>query len=752
MNYHYLGNNLYEVTLTVYRDCYNGIPPFDNPAAIGVFNSNNQLISNLHVQITVPPQQVPNAINSPCLIPPTDVCYEVAQYVFTLTLPAGAGAYTIAYQRCCRNGSIVNLANVQGTGATYFAVIPDRTLVPVNSNPVFTNWPPTFICKDAPFTFDHSAIDADGDSLVYEVSNPFEGGDQTFPIPDPPNNPPYNNVTFIAPYSMFDPFGGDPLQINSSTGILKATPNSQGQFVYGIKVKEYRNGVLIGETVRDFQVNVVDCPNITVASIYSPTISCGSLDANFINTSFNAATYNWFFGDPTTLNDTSTLKNPTYTYPDTGDYIATLVAYSGINPDCNDTAQGIVHVYPEFMTDYYMSGKHCSNVFSFSDMSYGLSGNATYWLWNFGDNEVSFDPDPVHTFVNPGDYDVMLITSADSSCLDTMIKKVHVLPVPVSNFSFVLDTCSLKIILKDSSTYTSGYRWEFGDWTSAFFKEGTHKYNAPGTYDISLIVSSDSSCYDTSYSQVTIPPLPIPDFDYTVAVCDSEVQFINLSMNHINSVWEFGDSDTSQQESPKHIYSISGTVPVTLTIKSQFNCPGILNKDIFFISKKEPYFDFSVDSCKGEIQFIDLSNRAAFYRWDFGDGTSSASTNPVHIYKSEGEHIVKLIVNDETTCADSITKTINYEAPLGEKVFIPNSFTPNNDGHNDIYSISIFRPCETYKLTIYNRWGQKIFETDDATNVHWDGSFNGERLGEDVYVYILENNGNRKEGTITILR
>ena len=57
-----------------------------------------------------------------------------------------------------------------------------------------------------------------------------------------------------------------------------------------------------------------------------------------------------------------------------------------------------------------------------------------------------------------------------------------------------------------------------------------------------------------------------------------------------------------------------------------------------------------------------------------------------------------------------------------------------------------------FTLSVFNRWGQKVFETDDATNIKWDGSFNGDKLAEDIYVYIIENSGIRKEGTITILR
>ena len=90
MNYRYLGNNKYQITLTVYRDCINGRAPFDDPASIGVFDERGNLISITQAYIDHE-QQVPNAINSPCIDPPTNVCYELAQYIFEIIAPPGSG-------------------------------------------------------------------------------------------------------------------------------------------------------------------------------------------------------------------------------------------------------------------------------------------------------------------------------------------------------------------------------------------------------------------------------------------------------------------------------------------------------------------------------------------------------------------------------------------------------------------------------------------------------------------------------------
>src|SRR6185295_10151536 len=183
--YRWLGNYNYEITLVVYRDCYNGVPPFDPIGCVGIFDINNILIANLTFPVDPDSLRLPPAILAPCFIPPIDVCYEKSFYQTTVTLPPIAGGYQLAYQRCCRNNSINNIQQPGATGITIYATIPGDPALAINSNPVFdtiapaspdsSTLPPSFACLGIQFEFDNSAIDADGDSLVYELCNPYEG-------------------------------------------------------------------------------------------------------------------------------------------------------------------------------------------------------------------------------------------------------------------------------------------------------------------------------------------------------------------------------------------------------------------------------------------------------------------------------------------------------------------------------------------------------------------------------------------------
>lgn len=345
LNYTCVGNDLYEIQLKMYRDCQGGGAQYDNPAALGVFNSSGTLITTLYMDFKGS-SLLPLTFSQTdkCFKAPSGICVEFTTYIDTISLPSIPGGYTLAYQRCCRNNTITNIVNPGSVGVTYTVTIPESPSC--NSNPQFKEFPPIFVCAGFSIQFDHSATDADGDSLYYSLCSPLTST-RNPPNPNPPAAPPYTDVPFQAPYTVNDPLGGIvPLTINPQTGALTGYPTQVGQYVVGVCVSEYRNGVLISTLNRDFQFNVLNCEREVVASALGFTTNCTDHTVQFFNNSLGAASYLWNFGDPTTLLDTSTSPNSvlTYTYPDTGTYMITLIAFSGVDPACNDTLTNLATV------------------------------------------------------------------------------------------------------------------------------------------------------------------------------------------------------------------------------------------------------------------------------------------------------------------------------------------------------------------------------------------------------------------------
>ena len=144
------------------------------------------------------------------------------------------------------------------------------------------------VCANFEFTWDHSATDDDGDELVYSLCAPLDGGGTDggggydSPIPNPPAAPPYQEVAYVGPYSGDYPIASDPaMAIDPVTGMITGTPTVPGQYAIGICVSEYRDGVLLSTTMRDFQFNVTLCdPNIQSVVAQQPLSSCASVNYN----------------------------------------------------------------------------------------------------------------------------------------------------------------------------------------------------------------------------------------------------------------------------------------------------------------------------------------------------------------------------------------------------------------------------------------------------------------------------------------
>ncbi len=344
LTYKYLGSNIYQIKLELYRDC-NASTNFDQDITFFIFSTtSNQLVDQVD-NVTYPGAiPIPNNSGNICLTTPPNICVEAAVYTTNKQLLPIAGGYTIVYQRCCRNNSILNINNPGTYGATFMATIPDASVAAGNSSPEFTNFPPTCICVNEPLVFDHVATDFNGDQLVYSFYNPFNGGGTGNPIPNPASPPPYSLIPFTGGYTFNNPVGGTPqVAINSATGMITGIPNTLGQFVVGVCVKEYRNGNLVSSHYRDFQFNVVQCIQ-NVNAIIPPTFTvCKGAPLTFTNTSTNSTYYYWDFGAAGN-GDTSHLFSPTYTYNTAGTYTVKLIVNKGY--PCADTATSIVTVNP----------------------------------------------------------------------------------------------------------------------------------------------------------------------------------------------------------------------------------------------------------------------------------------------------------------------------------------------------------------------------------------------------------------------
>ncbi len=678
LNYKKLTGNNYEIRLTVYRDCYVGVPPFDNPATVGIFNSSNQLLQTLQMTFrgldTLPP-----TINDPCTIPPLDFCYEVTTYIDTINLPPIPGGYQISYQRCCRNQNILNIVDPECTGATYYATIPGPEVVANNSNPVIKFWPPPFICQNKPWSFDDSAIDYDGDSLVYELFMPYTGLDAACPIigpfspaftscsgavsscPTAPVNPPFNTITWLPPYTTTNMLGGVPMQINSSTGMVTATPNLQGYFVIGIKVKEYRHGVFLSETKRDFQLIVKPCPSLVVAAAQTPQNLCGTTNATFINTSTGSSglNYSWNFGDLSTLADTSHVTSPSYSYPGLGTYTVTLVAAIFNKPACNDTATVSIGIYPKPTASFTTAIDTCSNLVHFTNQSIPITNGFT---WYINSAPVSTLQTISYSFNNAGNYNIQLIAQNSGGCKDTLQQTI-VVPVDSAYVNPPKSKCTnrpVNLLANGGDAYL---------WQPATGLSNTSISNpvctASTTTVYSVTITQNSllgkTCIKTLTTSVTVNPIDTARFSITSFPCTDSVRFTNTSIHAPGThtlVWNFSGGNLSNGNNQSTQTYANGNYSVSLLTINTFGCRDSITKPITVFN-----FTTSLSSadtiCRGFSSQLQASGGTS-YTWSPSGSLSNAnSANPVAMPNVTTVYSVSIENNSiAPSCFTAVTTTV----------------------------------------------------------------------------------------------
>ena len=501
--YTFLGGNRYEFTLVIYRDCINGRPWFDDPAYIGVFDSSNTEIRVISIDTSnLVIDTVPLEINDPCTELNALVCYQRGRYTFEDTLSMAPGGLTLAYDRCCWNGTVSNLVLPLEQGLTVVSYIPDTSLAIGNSSPYFNKLTPPFLCLNQPLEFDHSATDPDGDSLVYEVFTPFniKGSLTSWGPPDPP---PYQALITKPPNL--------PLAINPVTGLLTSFPTVKGQFVFGVRVKEYRNGQLIGETSRSYQFNIEPCSRVTDANFPNPIIQCGDTVVTFGNNSVGAISYQWHFGDPNSPDTGSNSSNPTHIYSGNGNYTVQLIAYSDFGTPCNDTSYGSVQLYPELTGDFSWEDEVCDNFVQFTDQTPNTSGNVTTWQWTFGDGNGSSQQNPYHYFdlgADPRTFIVTLLVENENGCVDSIFY-----PYTGSNRKYSIDGVSISksiVYPRGDSTMLSvdaqnavSYIWEPIESVTDPYSPTT--YAKPKTFQrYKVTVTDNRGCKDDDFVDVRV--------------------------------------------------------------------------------------------------------------------------------------------------------------------------------------------------------------------------------------------------------
>jgi gliding motility-associated-like protein len=418
------------------------------------------------------------------------------------------------------------------------------------------------------------------------------------------------------------------------------------------------NGLVIGAVHADFNVGASACAGTDVLLTNSSTPATVSAV--------------WYFSDGTTAFQNS----PTKTFSAPGVYQIKLVNNFG---SCTDSIIKNINILEKPTAAFAAVNNIACAAPVNVQFTNNSMGGATYF-WNFGDGNNSTLQNPAHLFNLQGDYNVSLVVTNGNGCTDSVSKPNFATVHPPKINSILADPKEgCKPLTVDFTAAVTSvqniakYEWDFGDGNTSTQKSLKHIYVTEGVFNVKLTITTTAGCTDTytSINAVRVGHKPTAAFSATPldGCASSGVLFNDLSSNGpITSwLWDFGDGNTSTVQNPFNQYSEVNWFDITL-IASNNGCKDTLVK-YHYVHTKPPVakFNAAADNCENklEVSFTDKSIGAVTYNWNFGDGSTSNTSNPVHVFPATGTYLVSLTVFNDS-CSHTKERLITVDNRKGK--------------------------------------------------------------------------------------
>lgn len=483
--------------------------------------------------------------------------------------------------------------------------------------------------------------------------------------------------------------------------------------------------------------------------------TCPPLMIEFTNKSQNFISYDWNFGDNTRP---APNENPTHYYALPGTYIARLKITSA--GGCMDSmSQKLIVKGPE--------GKFTYDVISgCKPVTIKFKGNTTSdasFVWDYNDGSVEAGGYEItHTYTKAGAYLPSMILVDPQGCR-VPFPGTDTIKVYGVNAAFTASTQLLcdsgEVIFTNNSTANEPityYHWTFAEGQETNQENPTYYYRAQGNYSIQLIVTSMSGCRDTVVSEipVTVAEKPIINITGDSLVCmPATVQFNGIIIKSDSSAlsweWNFGNGSTAYGQNPvAAIFREEKNYDVQAIATNSFGCKDTMSKTVLPLPLPEVNAgEDKTISSGSSVQLIPTHTQdVTSYNWSPSEGLSCTNCKePVASPKRTTTYTIG--VTNQQGCTSSDDVNISVFCNDGN-LFMPNTFSPNGDGVNDIFYPRGKGLFTVKVLRVFNRWGEVVFEKHDFRpndiSKGWNGIHNGRPASQDVYVYsvdlVCENN------------
>ncbi len=482
------------------------------------------------------------------------------------------------------------------------------------------------------------------------------------------------------------------------------------------------------------------------------------------------STLQWYFGEGASIAGSNNQNPGTVTYNTTG--LKTVVLQIKNNNGCSIVqTETFMHVVkPDAPKISGLQSRYC--VGEMISLKADLVDSASY-SWTGPKGFTSSTAEIKVPVDDAGRAGIYSVTVSLNGCTSNPAS-VTIAPIgqtPAASFS-ILNNNACTSLQSFTFTNTSSdfqkLRWNFGDGASIPAGSGnlanTVSYSSSGKKTIILEAEGSSGCISVFSQEIIValsPDKPVitvnkPDFCLTDTIRLSTRVQTDVVYN-----WTGPNNFTSNEREPKipvNSTVVAGTYSLMI---SRGNCQTETVSIIVPPIYKNPVAAFRAEpklpsklSAPIRVRFYNESKDADAWLWDFGDGDTSTDLNPEHIYTIEGNFDVSLTVFKSSVCSASVVHG-QYVISKNNILFVPNTFTPNNDGMNDEFVVSMTN-IKSYRIQIFNRYGIQLFVSEDLFN-HWKGTYKNELLPVGTYYYVINaydfnDQVIKKSGSVTILK
>lgn len=411
-------------------------------------------------------------------------------------------------------------------------------------------------------------------------------------------------------------------------------------------------------------INVYADP--TVSFTADPLEGCAPLNVSFKDNSVagngNITNWIWDFGDGTTSN----LQNPQHLYDISDTFNITLSVVNSFG--CKQTVQqkNLVKINGLVKSGFtYTYTNVCKPPATVTFTNTSVSNSALTYKWFFGDGETDTKVNPVHVYNSSGNFIVKLVAQNKEGCTNTY-QQVISIGAAKADFNYTAGCANEPVVFTDtSSPHPINEKWDFGDGTTATGDVVSHTYSGTGTFQVTL-TADFGGCTDVITKSVITGQKPTADFIATgnLKTCTYPVtiQFNNQSAGAANYKWLFDDGTSSTEINPVHTYDHAGSYSVKLIAFNKNGCADTLvQNDLIqlgppkILGVENIPFQGCVPQTITLHPVISAPDPITSYKWDFGDGTGSTDTVPVHTYSQVGIYNVTLVIRTAKGCTDSVT-------------------------------------------------------------------------------------------------